>query len=235
MKTELIEFLEVKKQYIKDGYELFYLFETAYIPEGQDLYIKKLNGLIKKCDDEHVDNEKSIINYLKFAYLQKIYTKYEPMINLLHIGCKSGFIDGEIAFLDEVGNENENFDIQMKKKWITAQMEKILKQLPDKSVIIMTQEKHYLIKAKTSRCLNESMSQNICKSKKMTTRERQAQMKGQKKITSFFPSIKSSSVSTSQKKSFIERPTIPDPGYKFELMARVLRGDTVKVNYQSIN
>lgn len=235
MTTDLFEFLAVKKQYIEDGYKLFYLFEAAYIPDGQDLYIKKLDVLNKKCDHEDVDY-KTIVNHLKCAYLQKSYTKYEPMINLLHVGSESGFLDGDITFLDEIAKENETLDIQLKKSWITDQFEKVLKQLPDNSVIIVSQEKHYMMKAKSSRYQqNEDSSLNKSKSKNLSTRKRQAQMKGQKKITSFFQSIKSSSVPLSQNKSLIENPIIPIPEYKFELMARVLRGDTVKVKHHSMN
>ncbi|CAO1393283.1 unnamed protein product [Diamesa hyperborea] len=236
--TELFEFLEVKKQYIKDGYKLFYLFETVYIPKGQDLYIKKLNGLNKKCEDEDVDY-KTIVNYLKSAFLQKSYTTYEPMIHLLHVGSDSGFLNDDFIFLDEIANESEALDIQMKKRWITEQFEKVLRQIPDNSVIIISQEKHYMIKARGSRSQQTENCSQI-RSKSKTTRERQAQMKGQQKITSFFQSIKSSSVLSAQNKSFIEKPNMPKTEYKFIKMARELRGDTVKVlwipkNYRELN
>ena len=235
MTTELLEFLEVKKQYIKDGYKLFYLFEAAYIPEGQDLYIKKLNGLNKKCEDKDVDY-KTIVNYLKSAFLQKSNTKYEPMINLLLVGSDTGFLDDDCIFLDEIAKDNEPLNIQLKKSWITDQFGKVLEQLPDKSAIIISQEKHYLIKAKGSRYKqNENSFLHKSKSKNLTNRERQAHMKGQQKITSFFQSIKSSSVASTQNKVYTQKPTITKSEYKFELMARALRGDTVKVKHQLID
>ncbi|CAO1410919.1 unnamed protein product [Diamesa serratosioi] len=238
MTAEVLNYIKVKKQYTKDGFHLFYLFETAYVPSGQHLYIKKLKGLNTKCEDEDVDY-KTIINYLKCAFLQKSATQYEPMINLLHTGSESGFL-GDIIFLDELAKENESLDISLKKTWITDQWEKILKQLPDKSVLIMTKEKHYMIKAKYSRKQNENLSLNKSKSKNVTTRERQAQMKGQMKITCFFKATKSSSGSSIPKKSFIKKPIDSNPEFKIEMMARILRGDSVKVlwlpkNYRELN
>lgn len=232
MTTEVLKFIEVKKQYIKDEFKLFYLFETAYIPSGQHLYIKKLECLTTKCKKEDL-NCKTIINHLKSAFLPKSSTKYEQMINILHAGSESGFLDGDIIFSDELANENELVDITQKKSWIIVQLEKVLKKLPDKSVLIMTKENHYMIKSKVSRKQNENMALNKSKSKNVIIRERQGQMKGQKKITSFFQVIKSSSVSSSKNNSFIQKQIISGSEYKIEMMARVLRGDSVKVHHLS--
>jgi len=49
---EILKYIETKRDYVKNDFKLFFIFEALYLPENRELYKKKLYSMERKIGDE---------------------------------------------------------------------------------------------------------------------------------------------------------------------------------------
>ncbi|CAG9800113.1 unnamed protein product [Chironomus riparius] len=207
---EILKYIETKNNYVQNDFKLHFIFEVLYFPGNRELYKKKMHSLERKMgEDVRMHTPYKIKNFLSKGFKNSFKSTHQSGVKIIHsASLLSGFSEADFglvsrAYSDESKDEKVDDFIMAFEKLVSDP-----EAIPSNSVIILSQDQHHMErlkrKAEVSFTINEKKRKIAAKSK------------GQKSITDFFRSTKSSSSNKTQKSE--------EPTYKLEEIIKNKRG-----------